>query len=91
LMRDGNEDAIRWYLRTVQAGSAKKKARKGNMQTLAMLDDVQNPNLVRHPVYKIYVRHARNQNKVFLTRNPNTARTLISEANHLAEEHSYNK
>jgi hypothetical protein len=88
LMQEGNEDRLGLYLRTKQASSAKTKAKKANAKTLAKLDALQNPQMVQNGLYKVYVRYARNQNIVLLTRNPQKARELINKATMLADAHS---
>jgi hypothetical protein len=85
LMKPGNENMIAWYLRTKSVSSAKTKARNENAKARAMLNALQkNPNAAAMPIFKIYMRHARNQNKVFLTRNPDYAARLLAEAQRVA-------
>jgi|GEM_PF-3463003 len=89
LMKPENENTVVSYLRTKSKTSAKAKARKANAKTLALLngDHKKSGNAAASPVFKIYMRHARNQNKVFLTRNPDNARRLLAEANRVAAGH----
>jgi hypothetical protein len=81
LMKPGNENMVSWYLRTKSVSSAKKKALKKNKETQDYLEGRKaNPD----NVFKIYMRHARNQNKVFVTRNPSYAALLLAEAQRVA-------
>jgi hypothetical protein len=83
LMNHENENMVSLYLHTKSVSSAKKKARKKNEKTLAYLEGRKaNPD----NVFKIYVRHSRNQNKVFVTRSRKHAYLLLDEANRIAAE-----